>query len=388
MLVKSRLVAILSFFAIPLFLLSCGEKNSASIKGLAEEIKDKTIYLERIEPSRSKLVDSAKADGNGRFTFTLKFEADEPSFVVLKTDSLVLATLLLEKGEKVNFSYANATYQVEGSEGSSLVKELNDRMAKTIHRQDSVVKKISEEYNVAPHDTTLAKLRRSVNKLFVDQKRANIRFIVEHSKSFASIMAIYQQLPNNLALFGRKDDIPYFQLLVDSLQQVYPKAAYLAFLKTDLEKLKKDVELQTMLDKADVAEGTPDISLPDKNGKEVALSSLRGNIVLLYFWASAMEGSQLDNRELINIYNKYSAKGFTIYQVSLDTERAKWIKQVEVQELPWINVCDGGGLSSYAVRVYNVQALPASYLIGKNGEIIGKNLFDKELEKKLAEVCR
>jgi hypothetical protein len=93
----------------------------------------------------------------------------------------------------------------------------------------------------------------------------------------------------------------------------------------------------------------------------------------------------LNNNELLPIYEKYKSDGFEIYQVSLDEDRESWLRTINTQNLPWINVCDFRGTQTYPVRIYNITKLPANYLINRDSEIIGKDLFGEKLEEKIRE---
>jgi peroxiredoxin len=132
----------------------------------------------------------------------------------------------------------------------------------------------------------------------------------------------------------------------------------------------------------------PEITLPDVNGKEIALSSLKGKFIILSFWASQDANSRQQNQTLKKIYDKYKAKGLDIYQISVDQDAKLWTKAINEDKLNWINVCDPENGSSYAARLLNIQQIPANYLIDQRGEIVGKDLFARRLEEKVAEYVK
>lgn len=379
--IKSNMLIYSKSIIFCLILFSCSNSNTSHINGSAESAGGKTVYLERTEAIHIRLLDSAKVKLNGNFSFKVDIPS-EPYFLTVRTDSLLLGTLLIDKGENVSFRYADGHFDVEGSEGSRLLKELNSMASNVARKRDSIVQ------TLAPDNSNLAEVNKQLVRLLTKQKQDYIRFIVTNPKSFAAIVAIYQEFSSGLPLFGRTEDYPYYQLLIDSLQTKYMGSAYLDRLKADSKNLKQQIALQAKLNDILVEESFPDLSLPDKSGKQVKLSSLKGKTILLYFWSGAMEGSQLDNRGLLNLYEKYHPKGLEIYHVALDTDRTKWIKAIETQGLPWVNVCDGKGAASTAIAVYNIQTVPANFIINKNGDIVAKNVFEEALEKKLAELLR
>ena len=114
--------------------------------------------------------------------------------------------------------------------------------------------------------------------------------------------------------------------------------------------------------------------------KEIALSSFKGKAVLVQFWAAVDRNSRIQNPVLVELYKKYKNKGFEIYQVSVDQNRAEWVDAIDQDHLTWANVGDMNG-SKLAVGTYNVQSIPYNYLLAKEGAIVGKNLQGPALDK-------
>ncbi len=132
----------------------------------------------------------------------------------------------------------------------------------------------------------------------------------------------------------------------------------------------------------------PEISLSDTTGTPVALSSLRGKYVLIDFWASWCGPCRAENPNVVRMYNKYKDKGFAIYSVSLDQAKANWTKAIRNDNLTWTHVSDLKFWQSAAAQQYGVQAIPATFLLDKEGKIIAKNLRGDALEQKLEEVLK
>lgn len=135
----------------------------------------------------------------------------------------------------------------------------------------------------------------------------------------------------------------------------------------------------------------PELTLPDLEGKELALSSLKGNLVLIEFWAAWCKPCRRQNPRLVEVYKKYQgaefekAERFEILGVSLDSEQKNWQEAIDKDGLIWpYHVSDLKGWRSDAVAIYKIESIPANILIDAEGMIIGKDLKPRDLDKLLA----
>lgn len=135
-----------------------------------------------------------------------------------------------------------------------------------------------------------------------------------------------------------------------------------------------------------IGEQFVDLKIADTKGEVKQLSSLKGKVVLLKFWASSCDSCRKQNLSLIKTYHTYASKGFEIFAVSLDQYKKPWLAAIEEDKLPWIHVSDLSEFDDKAVLIYGVNEIPDNFLIDKNGVIIGRNLRGDALDKKLAEL--
>lgn len=130
----------------------------------------------------------------------------------------------------------------------------------------------------------------------------------------------------------------------------------------------------------------PEVALPSVDGDTIRLSSLKGKVVLLDFWASWCGPCRTSNKGLGKLYSKFKDKGFEILGVSLDEEKANWTKAIKQDKVSWLQVNDPGGWRSATVMRWGLVAIPTSYLIDRNGKLIAMDLEGKNLEKALKDI--
>jgi peroxiredoxin len=381
------------FSLLSILLYSCSETDrNFTISGKLDNAAGSVLHL--YEMSTYDLIpkDSVAVGVNGEFSF--KGEIDRIRFMSLRESPVNYLTLIVFPGDDIEISAdlnnLHGSALIKGSKESALAYELNSRMNSTIMALDSLGNLYRSSLDEPGTDIIALRneIKESYEKIAGDQRLFTIDFIKSNSGSLASLMALYQQTdPNNFVL-GKEEDFRYYALVDSVLILKYPDLDYTVTLHENVQEMKRQVEIREQRENL-LGRGTeaPEISLPDPNGDTVNLSSLRGKYVLLDFWAAWCGPCREENPYLVENYNKYKEKGFDIYQVSLDRTREAWIRGIREDALEqWTHVSDLQFWSSVVVPQFNIQGIPANFLLDPAGRIIDKNLRGEELGKKLEEL--
>jgi peroxiredoxin len=319
-------------FLIFLILLSIDfvyAQTPLNLKGTVNNVSSGKIYLQKFNNKMFDTIDSTTIE-NGKFSF--KTSVTLPEIYGLTLDLNGNTSLLFLENNEINvlIDTAKTTKKmvVTGS---------------TLHDLYLDYKKKKEEH------ITL--------------------FIKKHPKSLVAAYLLYREwsyrltpdeIEQNIALLDRSlDNTPYIQVLknlVIVLRSVAPGNRAI------------------------------DFELPDTEGELVKLSSRFGKYLLLEFWASWCPDCRKENPNVVKAYNKYKSKGFDIFAVSLDKNKASWLKGIKDDNLTWTHVSDLGLWNNKAAKLYGVRFIPGNVLIDPNGVIIARDLFGDDLEKKLEEI--
>lgn len=381
----NRIIFIL--FAVVIIFSSCQKSNQFTINGKITHAKGETIYLQELLVSSIKPVGEVKIDKNGKFEF--KGETGIPTYYLLKLNNKII-TLLVDSLENIvveadaaNFS---RDYNIEGSPGSVLIKNLIVKLNSTEYKLDSLESLDKLYRGNADYKKLKAQWDLENDRIFKEQTEFSKSFVMENPFSMASVYALYQQYRKNGSyVIG---DLQTMRTAASALNSIYPNSEHVkALYQNTLDELESERAAKVQKYIQEQGDNSPEIVLPDQNGKEIALSSLRGKVVLLQFWAAEDRGSRIINPVLVEAYKKYKRKGFEIYQVCVGTNRIEWVDAIDTDKLSWINVGDMNG-SIHAANVYNVQQIPFNYLLDEDGVIVAKNLKGPALDKTLARIFK
>ncbi|MBR1839574.1 MAG: DUF4369 domain-containing protein [Prevotella sp.] len=367
-----------------LLLASCS-KDKFHVEGNITEAKDSVLYFENMSLDGPVVVDSVILDADGAFSFSGD-RPEAPDFYRLRISNGII-NISVDSIETIRVKAAYPTmssqYEVSGSDNCTKIKEL------ALLQQGLLAQALSISYNPSLGiEQTGDSITKIVNA-YKDNVRKNYIFKEPH-KAYA-YFALFQTLGDQLIFNPRESemDVKTFGAVATSWDLYYPEALRgknlhnIAIEGMKQVRILKAKERPYEIDASKVSEvSIIDVPLPDNKGKLRSLKELKGQVVLLDFHVFASENSTERIMLLRELYNKYHAQGFEIYQVSLDSNEHFW--KTQTAALPWICVRDADGIESSYLSRYFIQQLPSYFLIDRTNSLYkrGEQVGDLETEIK------
>lgn len=325
--------------------------QKAVLQGTLSGCPDGTrLVVNTTDGNRLVPADTLVPDANGRYKTS--FEIDRATFYVLTltVDRSPMIHLFLQPKEKVtmDLQYMPAIQHIQvtntkGSDNAAVYRTFN---------------------NLISEATLNPELKSEL-----PGKIEELLFVNRNCLISAFLVTIFEQNFDSFA--------PLYKQIHDSLAPRYPGNEFVDHLADKL--------------RGQIVQGmeAPDIELPDTAGVMRRLSDLRGHVVLLDFWASWCRPCRAENPNVVRLYNEFHKYGFEVFSVSLDNNRASWVKAIKDDQLIWPNhVSDLRYWNSAAARTYGVNSIPATFLIGPDGTVAARNLRGKDLEDALREIYK
>ncbi len=379
------------FYALLLliFAVSCKEKNGSTIVLSIENAPDSSevviskLAINKIVPLDTVMIKSSK------MKYTIPLQKGSPEFVYINYMGRKITSMVALPSEKVTIvadAHGNVT-SFEGSEESIRLRQLEEDAAVLQSKFDSLSKVLEVAHEKSLPDEQ-KRISTQIGGLYVGQKRKSIKYIYDHPKSFTVIPVIYQKITPELPIFAEITDVLLFQKVYDSLQPLYPSSPYIISLADEITRRKNKLEMREIVSSAREV-SFPDVSLMDISARPRTLSDYEGKVIILLFSVISDDNQKVFNADLKELYDDYSYRGLEIYQISLDSEKTIWASQVKQQALPWVCVYDPEGAASPNVAMYNVEKVPAMFIISKNGSMVAKDIYDiNSLERVIATQIR
>lgn len=377
---KKLLLAIISIT----FLYSCNNSN-VSFEGKITNGKNLTIYLNKINADGLIFVDSTKTNKKGAFKLKAKIE-DAQLFNLKFSNGNTITTIALPK-EKIKFKGSASDfaydYTVSGSNEAKKAKILTKRIIETKRK----IKTIQDDYNnkVRPEATLIDEYKKVINK----QRQFSKEFIVNNLSSLSAYMALYQKIDKSTYTLNKSQDINFIRAVATSYTRLYPEWQYTKAVLANLKMVSEALNQQKIRRAIQNAPNDlPAIELKNIKNETKKLSAFKGKYIILDFANLTSKYSIEINKQYKKIYKKYKNKNLKIYQVALDQDREALNGHIRYTKFPWTIVWEPNSIMGLSAKYWNIKKLPANYIINKNYEIVGKNLFGRDLDEKLEEVIK
>ena len=365
---------------------SCNEKKF-HIDGTITGAADSTLYFENMGLDGAVKIDSAKLSEDGTFAFE-GTAPTAPEFYRLRIAGQFI-NIAVDSTETINikaqYPQMATQYEVSGSEDCQRIKELS-LMQSSLQAQVNAIARNPELGAQAAAD--------SVSRIVEAYKtRVKTEYIFKAPMKASSYFALFQTIyagGQPVLLFNPRtseQDIKVFGAVATSWDTFYPNEKRGENLHNIAIEGMKDVRYLRSQQQAEEIEaskvntsGILDFTLTDNTGAARSLSSLKGNVVLLDFHLFADQNSMKRIMWLCELYNKYHAQGFLIYQVAIDGDEHFW--KTQTAALPWISTRVDDNTSS-VLQLYNVQQVPTFFLLDRSCNVVKRDAQIKDIDAEI-----
>ena len=380
-----RHVILAAAVAVAFGLASCSE-DKFRVEGSISSAEDSLLYFEQMGLQGPVTIDSVRLGPDGEFSFS-DTRPEAPEFYRLRIAGQMI-NLAVDSTETISGEAdcgAMATaYSVEGSAECAKIKELA-LMQIELQRRVEALGRNGHIGAAAAGDSLRAMVQAYKDRVTQD-------YIYKNPRAASSYFALFQALGNYLIFNpdGDDGDIKVFAAVATAWDTFYPGTLRgenlhnIAIKGMRNERIISAAASDTIDPSKVTTAGLIDITLGDNQGRQRSLSALKGSVVLLDFHLFGMKDSPQRILSLRELYAKYHAKGFEIYQISIDPDEHFWKQQTAA--LPWICVRDPEGAGSQRLAIYNVTSVPEFFLIDRGNNIVSRSTQIDDLDKAISEL--
>lgn len=383
---SGRIIRLLPLIVLPLILIACGKEKRFSVIGQFSNMPQQHVRLQELRiDDKMVVVDSGRTDADGKFE--LSTEASEPG----------LYQLIFEKGPYIILSHDEGNIRLSGDWRQ--ITNYTVQGSPASHSIQGFLRVVNEHVrDIRTLDDVIRRLHAEGRDSLITSAQQDLSSTTQGLTSFIERYAdTTKYLPNALfavRILNPVAEEPFLNSFVQTLPRRFNNARQAKEFADRWNKMVAQRNAAAQPQPQNFTGGpvmgaiAPPIALPTPEGNTLALSSLKGKFVLVDFWASWCGPCRAENPNVVEAFNKYKDKGFTIYSVSLDDNKDKWLQAIKADGLAWTHVSDLKRWESVAARDYGVESIPTNFLLDKDGKIIARDLRGPALEAKLAEVLK
>jgi peroxiredoxin len=368
--------------------MSCGEKSGStfSVSGSIKNSSAKKIYLEETPMAGAQriVVDSMVLGKDG--SFTLKASPSEETLFNLYLDNDVYPFLpVVNDASKItvnaDFNKKPDPADVAGSPATLALKEFMSKGNEKLLQVNVLGREIDSLVKIKAPDSLVNGVNERGRLVLEDFRNYVSQFVKSSNSPIVSVFSL-----GTYRLFNADE----YDSLLTGVVKKFPGNKGIVLVKRDFDAqvAKMNQQQNAAAPQKWTGKPAPDFTLPDVNGKQIALSSFKGKYVLVDFWASWCGPCRGENPNVVAAYNKFKDKNFTILGVSLDEKKDAWEAAIKKDGLTWSHVSDLKYWESSVVPLYGIGGIPYNVLVDPQGTVIGESLRGPELEEKLQEVLK
>lgn len=363
----------LGFISIVLFFFGCsGEtKTGYEITGTLEgDVADGTaVYLRKSDENMRPVPGDTTQLTNGTFRFTGGTTAPELRYIFVDGVNAAVP-VIVEDGSIQIIAHRDSltAATVTGTPQNEAYAEFVDGTRKLVERRNA----INSEMQVAMQSRDTANINALRDEFFEFQESAvtfDRNFVKENSDALISTILVERMLQSGSVPVSEVSAL--FEGLDETLRQS-PMGT----------RIKSQITSQQL---TAIGSKAPDFSAPSPTGEVLALNQVLGKVTLVDFWAAWCRPCRAENPNIVRVYEKYKDRGLSVLGVSLDRNASDWKKAIQDDGLTWHHVSNVRYFDEIA-ELYNVRAIPSSFILDENGVIVAKNLRGQDLEAKIAEL--
>jgi peroxiredoxin len=384
--------SIVYFVVVLALVFSCSEeKEKVSkpgsinyfIKATVINAKGDEVYLEEIREKQWVVIDSTKlTDGkfelNGNVPavdiYRLRFAENAFVPLLLNTDKIVFTADLNQPFETVVFS---------GSKENEVYADFNNKMLIFNKKHEELASMLDSLKNGVNNPILATNYMNEIKAT-----EAEMKVFVEESITANTGSPIVFSM---LSYADWENEFAFIETSTTAIKQKQPNYKYTESLVNNVTQYKTYLEQKAAKAKgnpAAIGKEAPEFMLPDTKGKMVSLSSFKGKYLLLDFWASWCGPCRQESPTVVKAYERFKGNNFDILSVSLDDNKEKWLNAIEKDHLTWTHVGDMKAWESSVVRLYQVEGIPATFLLDPNGVVIARDLRGPALENTLEKLLK
>jgi peroxiredoxin len=372
----------LPFLAIMLFYSCTTNTSGFTINGtLRGTVEDSTmVFLKKLDDNNQPVEVDTAFTKNGSFVFTGTAGSPEVHYLFVDKNRGYTA-MILENG-KIDYaaqidSLGYAT--IKGTPQNDIFADYLES-SRELSQQARDIQMDMQEAQLSAEvgkEARIAALRDEMAELEEEYKSFEIDYIKNNPNGLISALLL------DKAIATQALPISEIEGLYNALSEDIKNTSTGKKTMESLTKMKGMVDAEK---NTAVGAKAPEFSGPNPEGETIALNDVMGKVTLIDFWAAWCRPCRAENPNIVAVYNKYHDKGFNVLGVSLDRTADAWKKAIADDGLVWNHISNIAYFDDQIARLYNVNAIPAAFLLDENGVIVAKNLRGAELEREVAKL--